>query len=165
MEKTSLAIRSRKLFTLSAFCNACEDLMEGLLTGDTTKDTQSAGKFWEEVAKAFPSWQRVKTGQQPASEIREGFIHGHGIALHAIGIAGNALLKANPDSWTSRVPFLVNIDWSRGNAGLWEGRALVGGKVSKATTNVTLTANILKKTLGLELTPREAEVEAAHNQN
>ena len=165
MEKTSLAIRSRKLFTLSAFCNACEDLMDGIATGDTTKDARVAGNFWEEVAKAFPSWHRVKTGQQPASEIREGFIHGHGIALHAIGIAGNALLKAHPDSWASRVPALSGIDWSRGNAALWEGRALVGGKVSKATTNVTLTANILKRALGLGLTPRETEVEAAHNQN
>ena len=34
MEKSSLAKRSRKLFTLSAFYNPCADLVSGLATGD-----------------------------------------------------------------------------------------------------------------------------------
>jgi DNA sulfur modification protein DndB len=107
----------------------------------------------------------VKSGQQPASEIREGFIHGHGIALHALGIAGNALLKAHPKDWKSKLSHLAEIDWSRSNSSLWEGRALIGGKVSKATTNVTLTSNVIKTALGIPLNPRESEIEQAHSQN
>ena len=30
---------------------------------------------------------------------------------------------------------------------------MIGGKVSKVTTNVILTANVIKKRLGIELTP------------
>jgi len=165
MEKTSLAIRSRKLFTLSAFCNACNDLMNGIQTGKLEEDAAQARSFWEAVSEHFPAWRKVKSGQQPASEIREGFIHGHGIALHALGIAGNALLKAHPKDWKSKLSHLAEIDWSRSNSNLWEGRALIGGKVSKATTNVTLTSNVIKTALGIPLNPRESEIEQAHSQN
>jgi DNA sulfur modification protein DndB len=165
MEKTSLAIRSRKLFTLSAFCNACNDLMNGIQTGKLEEDAAQARSFWEAVSEHFPAWRKVKSGQQPASEIREGFIHGHGIALHALGIAGNALLKAHPKNWKSKLSHLAEIDWSRSNSNLWEGRALIGGKVSKATTNVTLTSNVIKTALGIPLNPRESEIEQAHSQN
>jgi DNA sulfur modification protein DndB len=51
------------------------------------------------------------------------------------------------------------LDWSRDNAKLWEGRALVGGRVSKAHNNVILTANILKKVLKLPLSAKEERVE------
>ena len=163
LEKSSLAPRSRKLFTLSAFYNACADLLEGLADGDIEKDADIAREFWEGVAKHFPTWVQVRDGKIVASEIREGYIHSHGIALQAIGKAGNALLKGNPSGWKTRLKALQQIDWSRKNAKLWEGRALLGGKVSKVTTNVILTANVIKTKLGIELTPEEQKVEDALN--
>ena len=96
LEKSSLAPRSRKLFTLSAFFNACADLVEDLANGDLEEDAEIAREFWETVAKHFPTWMQVRDGKIAASEIREGYIHSHGIALQAIGKAGNALLKGNP---------------------------------------------------------------------
>jgi DNA sulfur modification protein DndB len=161
MEKSSLAKRSRKLFTLSAFYNACADLVEGLATGNLNDDAKLAREFWEEVASHFPAWTQVKDGRMPASEVREGFIHSHGIALQAIGKAGNALLKDHPKGWKSKLTALEKIDWSRANAKVWEGRALIGGKVSKVTTNVTLTTNVIKQALGLPLADDEKRVETA----
>jgi DNA sulfur modification protein DndB len=161
MEKSSLAPRSRKLFTLSAFYNACADLVEGMATGDVNKDAKLARDFWEEVATRFPAWGQVKEGRMPASEVREGFIHSHGIALQAIGKAGNALLKQHPTDWKKQLARIEKIDWSRSNARLWEGRALIGGKVSKVTTNVTLTTNVIKRAMGLQLLPDEGGVEEA----
>jgi len=163
LEKSSLAPRSRKLFTLSAFYNACADLVEGLANGDVEQDADLAREFWEAVAKQFPSWIHVRDGKIAASEIREGYIHSHGIALQAIGKAGNALLKGNPSGWKSRLKALSQIDWSRKNARLWEGRAMIGGKVSKVTTNVILTTNAIKKHLGIELDPEEQRIEDAVN--
>ncbi len=162
MEKCSLAPRSRKLFTLSAFYNACADLVEGLATGNLNDDAKFAREFWEEVATHFPAWEQVKDGRMPASEVREGFIHSHGIALQAIGKAGNALLKNHPDDWKFKLAGLGKINWSRANAKVWEGRAMIGGKVSKVTTNVILTTNVIKKALGLALAPEEEKVEKAH---
>jgi DNA sulfur modification protein DndB len=163
MEKSSLAPRSRKLFTLSAFYNACADLVEDLATGKLETDADLARTYWESVAEHFPAWRQVREGRMPASEVREGFIHSHGIALQAIGKAGNALLKQNPGRWKSKLTGLKKIDWSRQNASLWEGRALIGGKVSKVTTSIILTTNVIKKALGLTLDEEEAKVEAASN--
>lgn len=162
MEKSSLAKRSRKLFTLSAFYNACADLVEGLASGDLVKDANLARDYWEAVAKEFPAWGQVRKGIMPASEVREGFIHSHGIALQALGKAGNALLKTYPKDWRERLGGIAQIDWSRGNTKLWEGRALSGGRISKATTNVTLTKNLLKIALELPLEADEEAAEAAH---
>lgn len=161
MEKSSLARRSRKLFTLSAFHNACADLVEGLASGDLNEDADLARGFWEAVATHFPAWGQVRSGRIPASEVREGYIHSHGIALQAIGRAGNSLLLKHQNDWKKRLPALGKINWARSNAVVWEGRALIGGKVSKVSTNVTLTCNVVKEALGLPLEPEEEKVEKA----
>lgn len=95
--------------------------------------------------------------------MREGFIHSHGIALQALGKAGNALLKLHPKDWRKRLSALEKIDWSRANAKVWEGRALIGGKVSKVSTNVILTTNVIKNALGLALDLEEERIERAAN--
>ena len=162
LEKSSLAPRSRKLFTLSAFYNACADLIQGIATGKLDEDANTAREFWEAVAKQFPAWLQVRDGKLASSEVRESFIHSHGIALQAIGKAGNSLLKGNPGGWKARLKVLSEIDWSRKNARLWEGRALIGGKVSKVTSNIVLTTNIIKKRLSIELTDEEQRIEDNH---
>lgn len=162
MEKSSLAKRSRKLFTLSAFHNACADLINGLATGDLTEDANTARTYWEAVAERFPAWRQVLEGRLPASEVREGYIHSHGIALQALGLAGNTLLKNHPKDWQKRLESLQKIDWSRGNTKLWEGRAMIGGKISKVTTNVILTTNVIKKALSVPLDSEQLKVETAH---
>ncbi len=162
LEKSSLALRSRSLFTLSAFYNACADLVENVATGDLEDDAKIARDFWESVARHFPAWAQVRSGKLAASEVREGFIHSHGIALQALGKAGNALLRGNPSGWKSRLKALSQIDWSRKNTDLWEGRALNHGKVSKVTTNIILTTNVIKKQLGVELDPEGQRIEDAY---
>lgn len=161
MEKSSLAPRSRKLFTLSAFYNACADLVNGLATGNLVEDANLARGFFEATAKHFPQWAQVRDGKIPASEIREGYIHSHGIALQAIGKAGNALLHTYPKDWEGRLTTLEKIDWSRNNTKLWEGRAMIGGKISKVTTNIVLTTNVIKAVLALPLADDEQRVETA----
>lgn len=162
MERSSLAKRSRKLFTLSAFYNACADLVSGLATGKLTEDANLARGYWETLARHIPAWTQVLAGQMLASEVREGYIHAHGIALQALGQAGNALLKAHPSDWDQGLEKLRKLDWSRGNAQLWEGRALVGGKVVKGSSNLVLTTNVIKRTLGLPLDEEQQRVEDAY---
>jgi DNA sulfur modification protein DndB len=161
MEKSSLAPRSRKLFTLSAFYNACADLVEGLATGNLVEDANLARGFWEAVAEHFPAWKQVREGRMPASEVREGFIHSHGIALQAIGKAGNALLLKHPKDWKKKLAALEKIDWSRSNAKVWEGRAMSLGVLQKRNSNIILTTNVILKALGLPLAPEEQKIETA----
>jgi DNA sulfur modification protein DndB len=104
----------------------------------------------------------VKEGTLAAGEVREDFVHAHGIVLQALGRAGNALLQRHPDDWRDRLVALSRIDWSRRNAQLWEGRALVGGKVVRGNINLVLTTNLIKQVLGLPLDAEQQKVEYAY---
>jgi DNA sulfur modification protein DndB len=44
---------------------------------------------------------------------------------------------------------------------LWEGRALIGGRVSKSHQNVLLTSAVIKREIGLELNPEEEKLDQA----
>jgi len=164
LEKSSLSPRSRKLFTLSAFHQACAELLDEIAVGNLERDALTAREYWESVARQFPTWLQVKDGKMAASEIREGFIHSHGIAVHALGRAGNALLKQHPNRWREKLKSLSKINWSRANIDLWEGRALNAGRVSKMTNNISLTTNTIKQMLELPLTDDERAMEKRFRQ-
>jgi len=163
MERSTLSARSRKLFTLSAIYKATLELLDGQgYDEDTEGAAATAAEYWEAVAEHFPEWQQVRKGKMAAGEVRKDFIHSHGIVLQALGTAGNALIRRYPKSWKRRLKALGEIDWSRSNQELWEGRAMVGGRVTKASHNVTLTTNVIKQQLELELSPDEQRAEEAY---
>jgi DNA sulfur modification protein DndB len=161
MERSTLSLKSRKLFTLSAIYTATSALLANLDKGTTKDRAEVAAAFWEEVAKQFPEWQAVRERRMPASDVRRDFIHSHGIALQAIGKVGNQLLQSGTGGWKRPLAKLKSLDWSRANAKLWEGRAMIGGRVSKAGHNVTLTTSAIKRHLKLPLTPDEQRIEEA----
>lgn len=73
MERSSLAKRSRKLFTLSAFHNACADLVEGQSSGDVNGDATLAREYWEAVAgsTSLRGAKCVKTACQRVRSARD----------------------------------------------------------------------------------------------
>ncbi|MBT5873339.1 MAG: DNA sulfur modification protein DndB [Candidatus Latescibacteria bacterium] len=161
MEKSSLAQRSRKLFTLSAVHTATGALLRDVEADDDNALCDLAQGYWEAVAEQMLEWNLVRDSKLTAGEVRRDFIHSHGIALHALGKAGNTLLSAGITDFEKSLADLGTIDWSRANAPTWEGRALIGGRVSKSTHNVILTANLIKQRLGIALTSEEQRVEDA----
>jgi len=159
MERSTLSLRSRRLFTLSAIHSATRELIRGWeMPAD--KIAELAISYWNEVGKNLPEWEQVRNGSRPAMEIRTEFLHTHGVTLQAIGKMGHALLAHEPKQWPAKLAKLRTIDWSRGHA-QWEGRTLVGGRVSKADANVLLTVTLLKTKLGLPLSPDEQRAENA----
>ena len=161
VEKSSLAKRSRHLLTLSALYAATAALLQKKGDAPFAERYDLARAFWEAVAKAIPEWGLVHQGQMSAQEVRQGFLHSHAIALQAFGRVGSVLVS-NGKPWRRKIQKLGGINWSRTNSALWEGRAMVGGRVSKAATNVTLTTNVLKKHVGLPLTDEEESVERGY---
>ncbi|MCH0562164.1 DNA sulfur modification protein DndB [Streptomyces sp. MUM 2J] len=162
MEKSNLSPRSRMMFTLSALYYGTQALLQGLEVkpGEATDLAQS---YWEAIDKTLPEWAMVRNRTLSATEMRRDFIHSHGIALHALGRIGNSLLREStaPSRWKKRLTPLKKVDWTRSNTD-WEGRAIVGGRVSKSHQNVTLTVNYLRNHLGLGLSPEERRVEDAY---
>lgn len=161
MERTTLAVRSRKLFTLSGLYSGTCALLHDLCHG-RTEAVEKARSYWETCADMIPDWHAVRERRASAGELRRDYVHSHGIALQALGMAGNQLLRNGSEAQTRKVlKKLRAIDWSRSNASLWEGRAMVGGRISRSSANVTLTANVLMHQLGIELPSEHAQAEAA----
>ncbi|MCC2591822.1 DNA sulfur modification protein DndB [Tessaracoccus sp. OS52] len=163
METSNLAARSRKLFTLSAFYTADRALLDDVKVDGLGESIDLATSYWERVAKQFPSWGQVHEGKVSAGEVRKDFIHSHGIVLHALGKVGNALLRSSrsPAWWERALRKLSDIDWHRSNSAVWEGRATIGGKVSKGASNVLLTTAYIRGVLGLPLPPEEQRADHA----
>lgn len=160
MESTTLAARSRKLFTLSALYTGTRALLHKQCS--EREQAVSRGRaFWEGCAAHISDWQDARDRKVTAGELRKDFIHSHGIALQALGIAGRQLHDVADEDLAGRLAPLADLDWSRGNAAVWEGRALVGGRVSRASANVLLTTNVLLKQLDLPFPDEHAQAEAA----
>ncbi|HEY3821776.1 MAG TPA: DNA sulfur modification protein DndB [Polyangiaceae bacterium] len=159
-ERSTLSARSRKLFTLSALHVANRSLLGSAAT-DATDRVSLATTFWEQVSNQFPEWRQVQEGRVAAADVRRDMLHPHGITLQALGRVGGTLLRDYGESWPKLVKRLGRMDWRRSNGRLWEGRALVGGRVSKSSNNVTLTTNLVKRHLDVPLTVDEQRVEDA----
>jgi DNA sulfur modification protein DndB len=162
-EKTTISNRSRKLFTLSSIYQGTQALLNKhknrRLGRVSLEEERLAIEFWNEVGKHIPEWEMALARKVAAAELRHDFIHAHGLALHALGIMGHSLIAAESKKWKERLRALSKLDWSRSNTRIWEGRAMIGGRVSKAHGNVVLTAAILKRTLSLPLSPEEQKLE------
>ena len=161
LEKTSLAPRSRRLFTLSAIYNATGELLADRQEVEPEEAARLALEFWETVAGYMDEWERVRRGDLSAGEVRADFIHTHSVVLQALARAGRALVRRYPKQWQKKLGGLRDLDWRRANSGLWEGRALLGGQLAKSHQNVVLTANAIKMHLGLELSSDEQRAEVA----
>jgi DNA sulfur modification protein DndB len=159
-EKTTISNRSIKLFTLSSIYQGTRALLNKPKQARISSEEETlAIAFWTEVGKHIPEWQMAQARKVSAAELRRDFIHSHGIALHALGIMGHALIASEPKKWKERLRSLSKVDWSRSNTKLWEGRAMIGGRVSKAHNNVLLTVVVLKRALGIDMTPEEEKTQ------
>jgi DNA sulfur modification protein DndB len=159
MEKTAISNRSRKLFTLSALYQANSVLLADRKRESYSERLALATEFWTEVATQIPGWSRIVNGDTSAAELRASFVHCHAIGIAAIARAGRALLLHPKKAWKKRLTNLSTLDWSRSNTVLWEGRAMIGGRLSKSSSAVARTANAVKRHLGLELTRDEQALE------
>ena len=160
-ERSTLSPRSRKLFTLSALHFATQELLREKDVEDFPKASQRSQEFWDAVGEQIPEWVQVRESRLTAGEVRRDFVHCHAIVLQAIGRAGHDLYEHFPTEAKKRLERLRKVDWSRSNAQVWEGRAMIGGVMAKSGQNVTLTTNEIKKVLGLKLTAEEQIAENA----
>ena len=159
--KATISNRSTKLFTLSSIFHAnCELLGKTKAKKVTDKERSLTIAFWNEVARHIPEWQLAAQKKVVPSELRRDYIHAHGIALRALARAGVDLLCQPPATWKKSLARLKNLDWSRSNVSVWDGRAMIAGRISKSHNNIILSSNLIKKTLALPLNPTEEAVEA-----
>ena len=161
LEKTTISNRSTKLFTLSSIYHATKALLgKGQKPEPTThEEEQLAMEYWIETTNHIREWQLLLEGRITSSELRKRFVHSHGIALWALGLAGRVLISQHPQEWKTGLRKLGEIDWSRSNTELWEGRAMHAGRITASRNNVILTTIVLKRALGLALSKEDEDLE------
>ena len=152
-EKTSISNRSTKLFTLSAIHNATKVLLSKTKKNETItqSDKEKALEFWKQVTSQMPDWKKSKERKVNSSDLREEFIHAHGVALQALGELGRDIIRRYPKDWKKYLKGLGKVNWSRSSTQTWEGKALINGRVSKSTNSVKLTSIELKEQLNIPL--------------
>jgi DNA sulfur modification protein DndB len=160
-ERSNISNRSVKLFTLSSLYQAIKALLGIVqrIRPISQRDEQLAIEYWTEVSRHIPEWQLLLEGRTTACELRRSCMNAHGIALLALGFAGRDLVNQYPNSWKTKLRGLAQIDWSRSNLGLWEGRAISSGRIVASQNNIVLVTNIVKKALGLQLERNEEQLE------
>lgn len=160
-ERSNLSPRSRKLFTLSALHHATIEMIPEKEIADINIAANWCKEYWEEVGSHIPEWKFVRESKMTAGDVRRDFIHSHAIVLQALGRAGKSFVYKPKHQWAKQLIALRKIDWSRSNAKIWEGRAMLGGQVCKASQNITLTSNYIKQIIGLALDNEEQVMEDA----
>lgn len=160
LEKTSISNRSHNLFTLNSIYQATQVLLRKTGKEPLKEDSlREARDYWTELGVTLPELSQVQSGQLRAHTLRKESVLAHGVTLQALGRAGSDLLKLYPDEWKKQLRGLLGINWSRSNSQLWEGRALVNGRITKGQRNVVLIANVLNRALGIPLNPDDERVE------
>lgn len=161
-ERTSLSERSRKLFTLSSLSSATQELLSGAEFKSIDAAVEQAGAFWTALFERIPEWQLVRSSKMTSGEIRKDFVHSHGVLLQAFGRVGSAIRSSTRASPSFKIlDKLGSLDFQRSNVRDWEGRVMIGGRMSKASNSVVLASSLIKSHLGLELTPEERKAEVA----
>lgn len=151
LEKTSLSNRQTKLYTLSSLnqANQCLGGRSADRFDDKTADIVTA--YWTLVAGAIKEWRQLEAATKTCAELRRETVLAHGVMLQSLGMFGARLISARPKSWRKDVKELSEVDWSRRNSELWEGRVMYNRKISGQRGAVILGANALCNRIGLAL--------------
>ena len=103
-------------------------------------------------------WLLVQEKKLAVSEFRQEYLTAHGIGLQAIANVGHQLLDFSEDERLAKIQKFRAIDWRKSNPE-WVKRAMMHGKLSKASSNIFLTALEIKRQLGLELSQDDLQKE------
>jgi DNA sulfur modification protein DndB len=159
-ERTTISNRSTALFTASAIYQATHELL-GTKRDEaiSPEDALLAELYWTHLGATIPEYAQAIKREVSTADLRQNYVHAHGIMLIALGRAGHVLVRTYPNDWRERMAALGDVDWSRSNTKLWEGRAMVLGRMSKATNSIKLATGAIKTILGLPKTDEEEELE------
>lgn len=160
LEKSSISMLSNKLFTLSSIKQATRALLgKDPKVGSIEDNTAIATQYWQAIYKVMPDWQLAARKEVSPAQLRQDYVHAHGIGLQALGLLGRSLIIEEPEQWQQKILKLKSFDWRKSNPEMVK-RAMQHGKLSKTGTAIQLTCNALKLALSIPLTPEEQELEA-----
>ena len=155
-EKVTIPRRSPKLFTISALYEANEELLGKKIAEQGSaayaEILKRAVEYWTELSKIIGDWQKVKSGELSASELRQGKINTHAVVLRALGGVGRTLLGRYPEGWRGKLKLLEKIDWrksvGKGANPLWDDVCITAGSVVSNRQARAATLAVLLREIG-----------------
>tara|TARA_R110000765_G_scaffold54784_1_gene109039 strand:- start:1071 stop:2156 length:1086 start_codon:yes stop_codon:yes gene_type:complete len=154
-ERSTISVRSSKLFTLSGIKQATRALFgKGPKDGFNEEEQKQAVVFWNMLNQYMVEWQLVQAKTLSAAEFRKEFITAHGIGLQALAIVGKEISSLDENEQLEKFEGLKRISWLKSNSS-WSNRAMQHGRLSKATSNIFLTAIEIKRQITLPISDEE----------
>ena len=150
-ERSTISVRSSKIFTLSGIKQATRALFgKGAKDGFNDDEQKLAEDFWNKLNKHMVEWQQVQAKTLSAAEFRQEFITAHGIGLQALALVGKEICFLNEPEQAEKFEALKHVNWLKSNSA-WSNRAMQHGRLSKAVSNIFLTATEIKRQIGLPI--------------
>lgn len=154
-ERSTISVRSSKIFTLSGIKQATRALFgKGPKDGFDAEEQKIAEKFWNNLNQNMIEWQQVQAKTLSAAEFRQEFITAHGIGLQALAIVGKEICLLDNKEQKKKLEALKKINWLKSNSD-WSNRAMQHGRLSKAVSNIFLTATEIKRQIHLPISDED----------
>ena len=120
-------------------------------------------RYWQAVIIHMIPWQDLENKRLTKKILREQYIAVQAVIIKALGRVGNSILENGYSD--EKIVELEKINWRR-SAPIWRGRVIGrDGKILTSNAAIILAANVIKKTMGLELTEDEEYVELKLKRN
>jgi len=154
-ERSTISVRSSKIFTLSGIKQATRALFgKGPKDGFSEEEKQQAVVFWNQLNDHMIEWQQVQKKKLSAAEFRQEFITAHGIGLQALAIVGKEISSLSNEEQAGKFEQIKHINWLKSNSD-WSNRAMQHGRLSKAVSNIFLTAVEIKRQIHLPISKED----------
>jgi DNA sulfur modification protein DndB len=158
-ERSTISVRSSKLFTLSGIKQATRALFgKGPKDGFNEEEQKKAVDFWNTLNNHMVEWQQVQAKTLSAAEFRQEYITAHGIGLQALAIVGKEISCLKKNKQHEKFEALKGISWLKSNPN-WSNRAMQHGRLSKANSNIFLTAIEIKRQITMPISEEDLKKE------
>lgn len=168
-EQTTIGAKSDKLWSLVHWKKFAEKLLgvkEKTFCDLTPERVEELNVFFDlivgELEANISQWALLIAGDTDSVEMRNLNISGHAVYLESIGLALSCLIDRDDALIKEVIKAIGNIPTAK-DAGHWENRCVVAGRMIKSTDSVKLTAGYLRKKAGLALSDSMKETVSRHN--
>jgi len=153
MERTSIPLKSNKIFPLNGIKKASRTLLNKGAKEDFNDHEKSLiESFWDELNNYMTEWNSVRNNVLSINDFKENYIIAHGIGLQALAIAGQDLIQMPKKDREHHLKKLLIIDWKKSS---WSQRSMLHGRLSKAASNLFLTSIEIKRQIALPILDKD----------
>lgn len=148
-EKDNLGKFSSNLFALNMFYKANKKIIQRMNVDAGCE--KFLIEFWTCVSENIVQWNELLNKEISKVDLRENYIITQAVVIQALGRVGNYFFMHQKSDMHAILKRLQNIDWKR-TSPQWHLRTIrANGRMISSETAVVLTANVIKKSLGIEL--------------